>query len=364
MKTLRRLWLVVLLAVAGAVWGQTANTTPSAPTSNINWLFAACDNRAVVDFNGTMQRGYDIYIQLYRETGARGSALSDLIRVPVDGNFQVSQVLNYPSGTVLGIGQFASLKISIARENDSTSSIFNTIQDDVYDTCIQPAFSTTATTVVGSGTGGTAVDPTTGQTVTASPGTVISRSNVLKPGGGYLNPVFAQPQEGLVQIGARPSLNQREAGRVSDVGLIFAECAQFPGADPGRLYDTDNLTIFWSWFAKTAAQVRDHQDKAQYEVLIEMLGAPGQPFRTVNVSPIARREDRNFWVFYTVNMGSGWQPGLYRVNYKVTWREPVFDGYENFGPGTENEVLTGHCIFNIEKNPYGVNVTHRLPVAP
>jgi len=350
-----------------SVWAQTTTTaTESAPTSNINWLFSACDNRGVVDLTGTMQANYDIYIQMYRETGARGVALSDLIRVPVNGTFQVSQVLNYPSGQVLGIGQFASLKISIARESDPTSSLYSTIQDDVYDTCITPAYGTVATTVAGTGTTGTgtAINPTTGQTVTANVGEVISRSNVLKPGGGYLNRVFAQPREGVVQIGARPSLNVREIGRVGDVGLIFAECDQFAGANPGRLFDTDNLTVFWSWFAKTAAQVRDHQAQVQYVVQIEMLGAPGQFFQSVQVSPIARLEDGNYWTFYTVNMGSGWKPGLYRINYRATWLQAITDGYDDFGPATENEVVTGFCVFNIEANPYGTAVTHRLPVAP
>lgn len=362
MKALRFVWIWIALLSASAVMAQTATTTPSAPASSINWVFGTCDNRAIVDLTGTMQAGYDVYLQIYRETGARGEALSDVIRVSVNGSFQVSQVINYPAGKVLALGQFASMKISIGSESNASTTIYSNIQDDVYDTCITPAYSTTATSTTATGIGTTGATGTTG--TSTGLGNVVSVSKVLKPNGGYLNPVYASPQESVVQIGVRPSQNTRELGRVSDVGIIFAECDQFAGAHPGRLFDTDPLLVFWSWYAKTAQQVRDHLATAQYDVVIEINGAPAQYFQSVNVSPVARREDGNFWAFYTVNMGNGWPPGLYRINYRVTWSQPISDGYASFGPGTENEVLTGHCIFNIENNPYGVKITHRLPVAP
>jgi hypothetical protein len=51
--------------------------------------------------------------------------------------------------------------------------------------------------------------------------------------------------EPLVKIGAR------SAQRSQTAGLIFAECDRYPLTDPGVLYDTDDLVVFWSWFAKT-----------------------------------------------------------------------------------------------------------------
>lgn len=349
------LMLVLLASLASA-------QTPSAPASTVNWLFAACDSKAVIDLTGTMQRGYDIYLQLFRETQGRGKELSGLIQVPVDGEFRVSRTIPYPSGEILALGQFASIKIIMAREGNPKSTIYETIFDDVYDTCIEPAY---GTTTVNSTTPGALaiplVDPQTGLPVTVEPGQPIRTSGILKPGSGYLNPVFARPAESIVQIGARPS-QAREQGRVTDVGLLFAECDQFPGANPGTLYDTDNLTVFWSWYARTAAQVRDHMAKVQYTILFETPLYPPQPFINVQVSPVVRRpEDRRFWVFYTVNLGDRFVPGTYRITYQATWTEPTFDGWENFGPGTANEVLRGSCTFTIEKNPYGVEVSYQNP---
>jgi hypothetical protein len=364
MKVLRMVSLAAILALGAISHAQQAAATPSSPQSSINWFWAICDTKAVVDLDGNMVAGDDVYLQFFRENDARGAALSDLIRVSANGAFRTSQVINFPSGVTLGVGQFGSMRIAIASETDPTKASFSRVVNDVYDTCITPANPVGSITPVGSGAGsgvGQFVDPTTGVVVNPIAGEVIRTSGILKPGGGYLNPVYAQPVESTVQIGVRPSENIREIGRVTDVGLLFAECDQFPGADPGRLYDTDNLTVFWSWYARTAAQVRDHLAKAQYRVFFESPGLPSQIFPNVQVSPIVRREDGNFYVFYTVNLGNNYLPGIYRVNYEVGWSEPTFDGYENFGPGTENEILRGSCTWEIEKNPYGVNVNYNNP---
>lgn len=364
MKRHRWILLVSALMMGGLTFAQQATTTPSGPSSSVNWFWAICDTKAVVDLDGSMEAGDDVYVQFFRETGGTGAPLSNLIRVAANGAFRTSQSVAYPAGTVLALGQFGSMRVSIASETDPTKASFTRVLDDVYDTCITPANAVGTISAVG-GTGsigtGSFVDPQTGQTVSPIAGQPIRSSGILKPGGGYLNEVYAIPAEQPVQIGARPSANNRELGRSSNPGLIFAECAQFPGAAPGRVFDTDTMTVYWSWFAKTAAQVRDHIAKAQYLVQFESPGLPTQTFPNVQVSPIVRREDGNFYVFYTVNIGSEYRPGLYRVNYQVSWSEPTFDGFDDFGPGTENETLAGNCIWNVEKNPFGINVNYNNP---
>lgn len=363
MKLHRLMILVSALIVGGLTFAQQATTTPSTPTSSINWFWSICDTKAVVDLDGVMESGDDVYVQFFRETGGSGAQLSNLIRVGANGAFRTSQVVNYPSGTLLALGQFGSMRISIASETDPTNASFTQVVDDVYDTCITPSNPIGTVSSVGSTTisSTTLVDPVTGQNVTAIGGQPIRSSGILKPGGGYLNEVYAIPAEQPVQIGARPSANNREVGRTSNPGLIFAECAAFPGADPGRIYDTDNISVYWSWFAKTAAQVRDHIAKAQYIVVFESPGLPPQAFPNVQVSPIVKREDGNFYVFYQSSIGTAYAPGLYRVNYQVTWSEPTNDGFDDFGPGTANEKLTNFCIWTVEKNPFGVNVNYSNP---
>lgn len=350
-----------LAALCGVLWlslgiasAQTATTTPTAEETNtVNWFWAACDNKAVVDLSGNMLSGFSLYLQVFRETQGSGTPLSDVVRVAVNGNYSTSQIINYPSGQTLATGQFASLRISIAPTGNPSAPSYTTVVDDTFDTCITPA--NTASTV-----GGTAAVGSTSATEGGVPaaGTLIGSSGVLKPSGGVLNPVFAQAAEGVVTLGARPSLNARVQGRVTDVGLIFAECNQVRGAAPGVLWDTDPITIFWSWYAKTPDQVRDHQAKVRYEAFFSAPGAPFQPL-PINPSPIVRREDGNYWVFYVVELGGNWQPGGYAVNLRTTWAEPTFDGYADFGPGTETPELNASCSWDITPNPYGVKVNYR-----
>ncbi|MCS6835987.1 MAG: hypothetical protein NZ750_08220 [Anaerolineae bacterium] len=346
--------VLALLISSGVLSAQQATATPTGPVSTVNWLFTACADKAVIDLNGTMQRGFGLYIQVFRETQARGTPLTENIFINVAGEYRVSRELFYPTGQVLATGQFASMRLSIAPNGNPSRPVYTTIVDEVFDVCATPA---NPSTPVG---GTTTVSPggTTGSQ--PAPGTIISSSGVLKPDGGVLNPVFATAPESAVQIGARASKDERERGRVTDVGLIFAECNQVAGAAPGRLFDTDNLTIFWSWFARTPQQVQDHQAKAIYEVIFYAPGAPPQPL-PVNPRPIVRRGNRH-WAFYVVELGGSWAPGSYSVSYRVTWTEPTFDGFENFGPGTENPELRGDCSWEIEPNPYGVQVNHRWPI--
>ena len=61
-------------------------------------------------------------------------------------------------------------------------------------------------------------------------------------------------------IGARLS----DHFRSDTPGLIFAQCDAFPLAEPGIIYDNDTVTIFWSWFTKTQAQMDEHLANAIY----------------------------------------------------------------------------------------------------
>ena len=114
-----------------------------------------------------------------------------------------------------------------------------------------------------------------------------------------LNPVYSRPPEQFVHIGARPSRTDANL-RTANPGLIFAECQDVEGADPGLLYDTDEIRVFWSWFAQTSHQVRDHINNAQYGVTLN-----GQTFPIVQRSNIKQIPDsENWWVFYTVNLAT------------------------------------------------------------
>jgi hypothetical protein len=350
-KNLFLLFMLIGLLPAATIAAQDGST--------VNYYFAACETQAVIDLDGNMLAGYDLYVQVFDATGGTGNALTGLVRVPVDGAYQISAVLPYATGKSVLLGQFASARILIARESDPESSTYNQTVDDIQDTCIEPAYSPTGGNSTGGGT--PLIDPITGQVVQ---GEQIGSSGIFTPDGGILNETYALPSEGIVQIGARPSELERIEGRTSDPGIIFAECDAYPLSDPGRLFDTDTLIVFWSWFARTPAQVQNHINTASYEVFLSSPYAYRQVFPNVQISPIVRREDGNYYVFYSANLGNGFRPGEYKVDYYVTWAEAITDGYDDFGPDTEFPFLQNTCTFEVEINPSGVRIDRNNPTVP
>jgi hypothetical protein len=365
MRKILRLCLLLGLMVLGTVVNAQDTTVAD---STISYFFVACENQAVIDFEGAIGPGYDIYVQLFRETGASGTQLTNIIRVSVNNQYQVSQTLAYASGQTLLLGQFGSARVSMARENDSSRTIFTEVSDDVQDGCITPSFPAADTADLGSGgTGGPTtpiIDPLTGEVIDLATSEVAGSSGIFTPDGGVLNDIIVRPAEAIVQIGPRPSAQIDYVGRTSDPGLIFAECDLFAGANPGLLWDTDNLTVFWSWFAKTPAQVQEHIDTAQYEVFLTSPYAFRQTFPDIRRSQIIRREDGNYWVFYVANLGDGFRPGQYRIDYYVTWTRAISDGFATFGPGTTNDGLLSTCNFEVKLNPFGLNVSRTNPTVP
>lgn len=358
---------IMLTLFATAIMIVGTSFAQDEPSSTVFFFFAACENQAVIDLNGTVESGYDVYVQIFDQVGGAGNPLTPLTRVSVSGEYQVSQVLPYNEGQTLLVGQFASAVITIASETDASNVIYTDGIDDVRDTCIDPAYPSTDTFVGGDAAGGGStplVDPVTGNII--GTGEVIASSGIFTPDGGTLNEVFSQPQEAVVQIGARPSdiADQNLAGRVTDPGLIFAECDDYPLADPGIVWDIDNITVFWSWYASSPELVQQHIDNAEYEVFLSSPYVNRQPFPDVDVSDIVEREDGNFYVFYVANLGRGFRSGEYRVDYYLTWDTVIDDGYDLFGPGTATEFFLSSCTFDVTGNPYGIETDRNNPTIP
>jgi hypothetical protein len=339
---MKRLVFVLILMILSSVLVQAQ--------SNVDIFFVACETQAVLDLTGAMAAGRDVYYQVFNGAGGTGTALSALRRVSVGGDYAVSQVIPYTGGTKIGFGLPASVYVAIASESDSSRILFETTVDDFNDGCAEPSYAT--------------VDSDQADTPDGAPqpGELISHSGIFTPDGGFLNPVYASGQTAtstaIVVIGARGTRASEEAGRTANPGLIFAECDAFPLANPGVIYDIDTIRVFWSWFAATPQLLRDHIAAAQYSITLN-----NQPLPNVQVSPIVQR-DGNYWVFYTANLGDKWQPGNYGISFKLEWSRPISDGYENYGPGTENPVIAGGCAFSVKQNPYGIVVVPENPKIP
>lgn len=338
---MRRLTILLSLILFLLASAASQAQDDSGYTSTVNWFYSACEDRMVIDLRGRMQLGYDLYFQAFDQLGGEGNAITALRRVSVNGEYAVSQVILWLNGQTRALGTPISVVIRIGRENNPDSTLFQQPSDDFLGECEEP--------------GATLVE---GIEIAADPEMVVS-SGVYTPYGTMLNPVYQRRPEGIVHIGARPSV-ESPVGRTANPGLIFAECLDVTGADPGILYDTDELKVFWSWYAQTPEQVQDHVNNVQYFVKVDTQHIPN--FETSEIKQVPGSND--WWVFYTVSLGDHWRPGGYVISFVVTWSNAISDGYEDFGPGTANEKLESGCRFAIQKNPYGLEIMPERPKYP
>jgi len=346
----KRLMITACLFVLMCGWAltvsaQTDTTTTTVTSSNaVTALYVACTDQGVINLSGTMLAGFDIYYQLFSAPNATGAALSSLRQVAVAGDFAVSEALAYTAGQTLAAGATGSARVIVAREGNADSIDFEFNVNDINDGCNAPQFA--AATSTDSGIGGSGAADTSGPT---GPG--FTRS-IFSPTG-LLNSTL-QPEAAVV-IGARPS----DTYRSDTPGTIFAECDAYPLALPGLIYDTDQVVVFWSWYARTAEQVQDHIENANYAVRVNTAVLPN----VVRSDITTRQGSINRWVFYSSALGN-LAPGHYEVSLELTWNNPIFDGYADFGPGTETPRLTGLCNFDVELNPDGLSIAHNGSFIP
>ncbi|RMF78877.1 MAG: hypothetical protein D6737_13330 [Chloroflexi bacterium] len=332
-NTILALLLIALLAIGASMTLAQGDTTTDTGGSTVQFFYVVCPTSGVMNLTGFMEAGDDVFYQLFDGPAASGQALTTLRRVSVDGDYAFSEELPYNNGAQIADFAVGSARVLIAPENDPGSPSFETTVDDVQDGCAPPQ--NTAATSLDAG------DPVP-ETQTTTTG-----SGILSPFGGELNPGVVITPQPVVVIGAREDV---VPGRNADAGLIFAECDAFkPGADPGLLYDTDPITIFWSWFAATPELVTDHLNTAIYSVKLNTA-----PVIDVLTSPIEQRGD-NYWVFWTSTVGP-LRPGHYEIEFKLDWTQPISDGFDEFGPGTANPRVRSLCNFDVQPDPTGRRV--------
>lgn len=332
------LFILLMLAFSVTLTLTQAQTTtvPTAtvagPSSSINVFLVICETQAVMNLTGTMLAGDDVYYQVYSGPGGTGSAITALRQVQVDGTFAFSETAPYNAGSTIAAGATGSAIVTIASQTNANNVEFTTTVNDFQDGCAAPQNpAATSQPISGGGTGTT--------TTTTSGSTTFTQ--IRSPFGGFINPGYVPPDEPLVVIGARP---EGILPRQQTPGIIFAECNQYPQALPGILYDTDEIVLFWSWFARTPEQVQDHIDAVTYAVLYyDRIELPN-----IFITPIEQR-GANYWVFYYSRLGN-LRPGRYFFNFKTRWSRAIFDGYDEYGPGTENPLVEGGCGFEVYRN--------------
>jgi hypothetical protein len=344
MRKLTVLWLLLTVMALGLTVTLAQEATPAADqfASNVAIFYVACDNRGIVNLTGTMEPDFDVYFTLFSGPDGTGTPLTSLRQAVVDGAYAFSEAVNYNAGSTVNAGQTGSVVAFIAREGRPTSGKSEEFRvNDIQDGCnnAQNALGTSVDTgVAGAVSGGGAAGTTS----------VARGANILSPFGGVLNPGSAAlAPEPPVVIGARRA---SDVVRGENAGVVFAECNQYlPGAAPGVIYDTDNVRIFWLWFARTEAQVQEHLAAAQYDVRLN-----GAPLVDVGLTAISRPNNRNFYVFYVANIGN-LTPGQYGIEFNLSWSGQIFDGFARYGPGTDRESTRSTCDFTIQRDPTGRN---------
>lgn len=344
--------LVIALLAVGSIQAQQVvgdgegDDAADGPQSSFTLFAVICETQAVLNWGGTMLPGSDLYYQVFGGSQGTGGALTALRRLQVDGQFSFSETVAYNEGGTVAAGGIGSVYVSISAEGNPDNSTYSEFIDDIQDGCAEPQSPT--------GTAGTPVDgsaPTTGTTTSdRSPGTRSDgTSNILSPFGGVVNPNYIPPAKPLVVVGPREEFVMP---RQETPGLIFAECDDYPVAEPGVVYDNDNIVVFWSWFTDTRAQMEDHLENVNYSVTYyQVLALPN--VTQTEIQTIGG----NAWVFFYANLGN-LRPGQYYIEYKVSWDEPVSDGFDTYGPGTDNEVLVSGCSFDVIPNLEGRDVNY------
>lgn len=147
-----------------------------------------------------------------------------------------------------------------------------------------------------------------------------------------------------------PSIGGADSAEVaqtrSDVNVL-AYCRQKNIRVP-QITTEQNVSVYWSWFVKEPALMTNHLAHAQYEVLLDgRLLENYDVYRTaLTDKPIDDPARGDWYVYWFVPVGK-LPAGRHEITYRVTWDEPVSDGYEEFGPGTATESDEGNCIFNV-----------------
>lgn len=354
---LKRIFIIMafILSLSMVAYAQenTTDTTSTSPGSTIQFYAVLCEDRAVIDLSGVLQAGHSIYYQVFTGSRGTGTALTDLRRVNTSGTYSVTETALYNSGATLPANSLGSVYVALAPTNNASNSFYSDYAEDVQDGCATGSNAPSVSESTGTSTSTSTDSTSTATGVTGAGQFTDGTSAILSPFGGYINPNYIPQSEPAVQIGARQN-SARTLPRQETPGLVFAECSEYPVAEPGIIYDTDNVTIFWSWFTVTQAQMQQHIDNVNYSVTYYQTAPLPNP---ITRTPI-RRIGGRYWVFYYSQLGH-LKPGNYSIEYKVSWNETHYDGINSYGPGSgERENLHSNCFFRVQGNPEGVAVQH------
>ena len=125
---------------------------------------------------------------------------------------------------------------------------------------------------------------------------------------------------------------------------VFAFCNDpaFGIGAPSDLTAGSTIKVYWAWFASTDAHLRQHMANATHELRIN-----GVAIRGVNQYRLNPTRSGNQHVVYWYVPYGPLEAGPQVITYRVTWSNPISDGYASFGPGTATEFEEESCNFTV-----------------
>lgn len=125
---------------------------------------------------------------------------------------------------------------------------------------------------------------------------------------------------------------------------ILAYCEQF-GEYPPVMAEGATVDVFWGWLADTEAYIQQHINNVIYEVRFD--GNLLDNWR-LYADEISQRADGKWQIYWYVPITEPLEAGEHTISYRVSWRNPIFDGQQQYGPGTDTEFEVGSCTITIQ----------------
>jgi|AMZC01.1.fsa_nt_AMZC01002868.1_3 uncharacterized protein YraI len=122
---------------------------------------------------------------------------------------------------------------------------------------------------------------------------------------------------------------------------ILAYCQQ-KRVRPPSPKTTDEVYIEWSWYVARPEYMEEHLLNANYEVRLD-----GRLLENYERYATEMKREEGVWIIYWYYPVGKLSAGQHEVDFRLTWDQPITDGYARFGPGTPNEVDRGSCTFTV-----------------
>jgi hypothetical protein len=149
-------------------------------------------------------------------------------------------------------------------------------------------------------------------------------------------PTAAEPTE-------RENPAPTEAGDADDWDGVYVSpfCTLLGEGDTQTENYGNSFILNWGWKALTREQVLDYLENAITKVTVN-----GEEITDAQQGEVYQ-EDEEYHVFWYKNLGV-LDRGKYTMTFFEKYRNKIFDGWDYFGPGTDNESVEDTCYLIVE----------------